>query len=106
MEPEDIVVPSGLADRWEILTKETGKILKKKRDKILESIGSRPYKGLPVDEKELRGRWMQVRKDPNELLNILAENAKMKSDGRVLLPKKLMNKIREYETSLKEGGFA
>jgi hypothetical protein len=105
MNTEDVVIPNGLADRWELLTKESAKILKNKRDKILTSIGSRPYKGLPVDETELRGRWMQIRKDPNELLNVLAENAKFKNDGRVLLPKKLISKITDYESKLKEGGF-
>jgi len=102
----DLVIPANLADRWELLVSEASKRLKNKRDQISKSIGPRPYKGLPVDENELRGRWMEVRRDVNELFDIFSENVRFTKDGRALLPKKLVESMYKFEGKAVESGNA
>jgi hypothetical protein len=98
------VIPAGLADRWELLVGEAAKRIKKKRDQIKTSIGARPYNGLPVDEDELRARWMEIRRDPNAVFDVMAENVRFTKEGKVMLPKELVNKIVDYETKARRSG--
>ena len=101
----DSVTPPDLADRWELLTGEVASRTFAKRKDMLKAVGKRPYRGVPVDKDELRGRWMQVRKDTQQIVDMLAENVKMKPDGRVLLPKELIASLISSEASVREGGF-
>ena len=98
-------VPIDLADRWELIVSEAAKRLFEKRKKIKQAIGPRPYKGLPVSETELLGRYRQIRNDPGALTNVLAENVKIARDGRTLLPKDLVSKLIDLETKIQEGGY-
>jgi len=102
----DLVIPANLAARWELLVSESAKRLKNKRDQISKSIGPRPYRGLPVNETELRSRWMQIRRDQNALFDVFSENVRFTKDGRALLPKKLVESILKYEGKAVESGNA
>jgi len=99
------VVPTGLSDRWELLVDLAASRLYDKRKKIKEAIGTRPYRGLPVTDDEIVGRYSAIRHDPEAMTNLLMENAKVKPDGRVLLPKELISKMIEAERSLRTGGI-
>jgi len=99
----DDVIPKDTADKWERLTKLASERLFGKRKKIMAAVGSRPYQGLPVSEAELLSRYSQVRHDPAALLEILQENAKFKPDGRVLVPKALIQSMKNMEKKIREG---
>lgn len=98
-------VPIDLADRWELIVREAANRLFEKRKKIKQAIGPRPYKGLPVSENELMGRYRQIRNDPEALTNMLTENIKIARNGRALLPKDLVSKLIDLETKIREGGY-
>ncbi len=99
----DDVIPKDTADKWERLTKFASERLFGKRKKVMAAVGNRPYQGLPVSQAELLSRYSQVRKDPQALLQILQENAKFKPDGRVLVPKALIQTMTEMEKKIREG---
>ena len=98
-------VPTEFADRWELIVSEAGKRLFERRNRIKQAVGARPFKGLPVSEDELLGRYGQIRRDPEEMLKLLLENVKVAKDGRVLLPKEFVNKLVEMEGKIKDGGY-
>ncbi len=95
----------GLSDRWELLVDLAAKRLFDRRKKIKEVIGARPYRGLPVSEDEVIGRYNVIRHDPEAMTNLLMENAKVKPDGRVLLPTELVSKMIKAEQKLRLGGY-
>ena len=99
----DDVIPQNTADKWERMTKMASERLFGKRKRIMAAVGTRPYRGLPVSEAELLSRYSQVRHDPQALLEILQENAKFKPDGRVLIPKALIESMQKMEKRLREG---
>ena len=99
----DDVIPKDTADKWERLTKLASERLFGKRKKIMAAVGNRPYQGLPVSEAELLSRYSQVRHDPAALFEILQENAKFKPDGRVLVPKALIESMKNMEKKIREG---
>jgi hypothetical protein len=96
-------IPAGLADTWETLTKEAGKLLYDQRKKLLSAVGERPYQGLPVSHAERLGHYNQIRHDPQELMNLLAPNVRVKEDGRVLIAKGLIKTLTALESELREG---
>lgn len=97
-------IPSDIASRWELIVDSVAKELQVSRRDLMASIGNRPYKGLPVDDSELQGRWGQIRHDRDALVEVLQANAKFKQDGRVLLPKKLIAGMITQEKKFREGG--
>ncbi len=99
----DDVIPKDTADKWERMTSIASHRLRDKRKDIMVTVGARPYKGLPVSEAELLSRYSQVRHDPAALLEILQENAKFKPDGRVLVPKALIQSMKNMEKKIREG---
>ena len=99
----DDVIPKDTADKWERMTKIASERLFGKRKKIMAAVGNRPYRGLPVSEAELLSRYSQVRHDPEALLEILKENAKFKPDGRVMVPKALIESMKNMEKKIREG---
>lgn len=100
--PDDII-PQDTADRWDNLRNIASERMFWKRKRILAAVGERPYRGLPVGEAELLTRYSQVRNDPAAMAQILQENAKFKPDGRVLVPKALIESMKNMETRLREG---
>ena len=96
-------IPTGLADTWENLTKETGKLLFERRKKLLKAVGDRPMHGLPVSHQERLSQYNQIRHDPQELANLLAPNVRVKEDGRVLISKGLIKTLASLESELREG---
>ncbi|KKL16872.1 hypothetical protein LCGC14_2491220 [marine sediment metagenome] len=102
IKPDD-VIPQDTADKWERMTQIASERLFEKRKRIMAAVGTRPYQGLPVSEAELLSRYSQVRKDPQALLQILQENAKFKPDGRVLVPKALIESMKKMEKQIREG---
>ena len=100
----DNLIPEGLADKWERMTKVASERLADKRKRIMEAVGARPYQGLPVSEAELLSRYSQVRRDPQAFAEILQKNAKFKPDGRVLVPKALVGAMASMEKRIREKG--
>ena len=98
------MIPEGLADKWERMTKVASERLAEKRKRIMAAVGARPYRGLPVSEAELLSRYSQVRHDPQALVEILQENAKFKPDGRVLVPKALVEAMTSMERKIRKEG--
>lgn len=98
-------IPAGLADKWEKMRDLAAGRLFEKRKKIKEIIGARPYRGLPVSEKDLLSRFSQIWHDSQALLQVTLENAKFKPDGRVLLPKAFLEALRNMTKKLREGGL-
>lgn len=98
-------IPEGLADKWDLLVKESSERLKRRRDDIKLAVGERPYKGLPVSENELAKRWAQIQHSPQDLMELFQENARFKKDGTVLVPKELIKAIRKQHKRRQEGGF-
>lgn len=98
-------IPEGLADKWDVLVKRSAERLKMRRKDIKKAIGSRPFKGLPVSDAELQARWGQIKNNPQALAELFQENARFKKDGTVLVPKELMNTLREQHKKRREGGY-
>ncbi len=99
-------IPPDLASRWETIVEQSADRIFNKREAIKKRIGTRPYKGLPVDNAELLGRWLEIRDDPEALTQLLKENSKFKSDGTVRVSKELIQQITQLEKKIKEGGHA
>ena len=60
--------------------------------------------GLPVREEELTARWAQIRHEQDSLVEVFQSNAKFKPDGRVLVPKALIDGMIKQEKKFKDGG--
>ena len=103
--PAGTEIPADLAGRWELIVDEVKKIIFEKRKRIKAAIGERPYQGLPVEKAELTARWAQIRHDVEGLTEVLQTNAKVKEDGRVLVPKALVKNMLEQEKGFREGGL-
>jgi hypothetical protein len=97
-------IPSDVAGRWELIVSSAAQQLFTSRKNLLDSVGRRPYKGLPVGGIELQGRWGQIRHDREALIEVFQANAKFKEDGRVLLPKSMVASMMKQEKSFKESG--
>lgn len=97
--------PRELADRWEHIVREVGHRQFEKMKGIRKAIGQRPYKGVSASQKDMENRYGQIRHDPQALLDTLLDNAKFKTDGRVLLPKALIKQITEMEQRFRDGGY-
>ncbi len=97
-------LPKGVAARWELIVKIASQRLHAKRKQIAEAIGERPYKGLPVREEELTSRWATIRHEQDSLAEVFQSNAKFKPDGRVLVPKALIEGMIKQEKKIKDGG--
>ena len=97
-------IPTGVAARWELIVKLASERLHRKRKQIAEVIGERPYRGLPVREEELDARWAQIRQDTDSLVEVFQSNAKFKPDGRVLVPKALIEGMIKGEKKRRDGG--
>ena len=97
-------IPAGLADKWEKMRDLAAGKMFDKRAKMKEAIGARPYRGLPVKEEDLLSRFSQIWHDQQALSQVLQENATFKPDGRVLLPKALLDAMRIMTKKLRESG--
>ncbi len=96
-------VAGGEAEKMERTVSILATGLKVKRDNMLKAIGDRPYKGFPVSKGERLSRYSQIRRDTVSLTQLFKENAKFKADGRVLLPKSLINDIIKMEKTIRVG---
>lgn len=97
-------IPKDLAGRWELIRDFATDRIFAKRKQIKEAIGDRPYRGLPVDETELQARWAQIRNDTEALSEVFQSNAKFRPDGRVLVPKALIEGMVKQEKKRRDGG--
>lgn len=95
--------PATSSDRMEKVAKDAAQKLFNTRKKLLEGIGERPFKGLPVDQHERLARYQTVRDDPVEMTNLLRENVRVKEDGRVLIRKGLVQTMLQMEGELRGG---
>ena len=98
-------VPTGLADKWDLLVDVTANNLLEMRRKLKKAIGERPYKGFPVTEEDRGARWSQIRQDVPALVEMLRANSKHTPDGEVLVPKALIDSMTEQETRRRKGGL-
>lgn len=73
-------------------------------DRLMEVrklVGKRPYRALPVSEKELTNRWLEIRENSDAVYNVLGENMRLSKDGRVLIRRDLIDRVKKIETDLK-----
>lgn len=94
------VIPSALSERWEMLVKEAGKRIFDRRKKLITAVGDRPYRGVPTNEAEARQTWAQMRRDPEAIMEMLAENVRMKPAGGILFPKALIERLYDMEKDM------
>ena len=97
-----LIIPKDLASRWETIVETSATGMLDRRTKMLEAVGERPYKGLPVEENERLARYREIREDPLSLVEILKANTRIKEDGRILVKRKLISSMIEMEQQLKE----
>ena len=96
---------SAMADKFEYVKNTSAERMYERLKAFRAAIGTRPYKGLPVDEKELTARYVQIRNDPVAWKKIIEENAKVKEDGSILLPKKFVSSLQSMEKKLRDKGL-
>lgn len=97
------VVPAQLADKFDKIRKEAVVGLLERRMRLKDGVGERPYKGEPVPETEALVKFGQIRNDPVEWNLIIQKVGKRQEDGTVLMPKKMMTKVRAMEAQLRQG---
>lgn len=93
------------ADEIEYIKNTAAEEMFDKLKKMREALGKRPYEGLPVDEEERMTRYLQIRKDPGALANLIRANSKIKEDGRVLVKKELVKQLQTLEDKARKVGF-
>jgi hypothetical protein len=94
---------AGLADRTEEVVKMAAQELYRKRVETRKAGGKRPFMGEEFDSDAAFGKYLQVRNNVQGWLEILQSSARVKEDGRVLLPNELVEATKEYEARLSEG---
>ena len=98
---DQLNLPAGLADRWETTVSEAAKHAYEARKRILEAIGERPYKGVPVDPNERLAQHMQLRQDSVALTELLRQNTITKPDGSIRVRKSFVGAMRAMEQQLR-----
>ena len=93
----------GLADRTEEVVKLAAQELYRKRRETREAAGKRPFLGEEYDSDAAFGKYLQVRNSVQGWLQLLQSAARVKEDGRVLLPNELVAATKEFEARLSEG---
>lgn len=96
-------MPISAAEKLEYKRDEVAKALFNRRKELLKAAGDRPYDATPATKDAIRSRLAGMRNDPAAWGEILAKVAKPKEDGRYLLPKKLVEEVKNYERELREG---
>lgn len=94
---------TGLADRTEEVVKLAAQDLYRRRKETREAAGKRPFMGEELDSDAAFGKYLQVRNNVQGWLQVLQSAARVKEDGRVLLPNDLVKATKEYEARLSEG---
>lgn len=94
---------AGVADRKEEEVKMAAQELYRNRVKTREAWGKRPFMGEELDSDAAFGKYLQVRNNVQGWMQILQSAVRVKQDGRILLPRELVEATREYEARLKEG---
>jgi len=102
---QDSTIPPDLASRWEMIVSEVTKRIFIKRKAMAKAIGQRPYQGLPVEASDLTARWAQIRHDTPALTEVLSGNATFKKDGKVFVPKALIESMLKTEEGFRKGGL-
>src|SRR5438093_1188908 len=102
----NLIIPKDLASRWELLVNTSATGMFNRREKMLQAVGERPYKGLPVDASERLARYREIRQDTPALVEILKANTLVKDDGNILVKRNLIDSMVEMEQQLKgdDGG--
>ena len=93
------------ADNAEFVVKAGAQNAFETINQVSKALGTRPYKGLPVDKAELTTRWIQVRRDVPALVDAIRKDILIKPDGSIKIRKKLLQSIIEAEKTLREGGL-
>ena len=96
-------MPISAAEKMEYKRDELAKALFARRKELLKAAGERPYDAEPATKDAIRGRLGEMRNDPAAWGEIVAKVGKPKEDGRLLLPKKLVEEVKKYERELREG---
>lgn len=96
---------NSFADNAEFVVKTSAKNMFERIKEERKALGTRPYKGLPVDKTELTSRWIQVRRNIPALVDAISKDVVIKPDGRILIRKKLLQSVIETEKIIREGGL-
>lgn len=91
--------PVAGADRAETIARMLAERLKKTREDVLASIGSRPFKGVPITESERVERYRVMREDPAAWTQLFAENMTQDKDGKPLIRRGLLAELAKLEAS-------
>lgn len=96
-------IPTDLAGRLEMEVTGAAKALFGVRRKLREAAGKRSFLGEAMDDDEALARYAQIRHNQQGWTELLLSVARIKEDGRVLLPKELVETTKKFETRLREG---
>ena len=96
-------LPTEVAPRWELIVDEVTQRIKNKRDLIIQTIGDKPYQGIPLEEDEAQRRWIEMRNDVELQTQGLEPNIQKAKDGRILINKKYLEAITKIETKIRKG---
>lgn len=95
--------PKNIAERLELTSSELARRLFARRQAVRGSIDGQPYRGVEMSDEDRLGRYTEVRDDVDAWLELMNQNFRVKSDGRVLVRKGMMQEIETMEKTLREG---
>lgn len=96
-------LPKTEAERLEYISSTLAKRMFERRKEFLTTVATRPYKAEKATPQEMRMRMAEIRKDPAAFATMIQKVGRVKEDGRVLLPKDLIEPIMKLERELKVG---
>jgi hypothetical protein len=95
--------PPALADHLEAGVRGAAQAMVRKRREMRKAAGVRPFGGKAITEDESFAEYLKIRHNLIGWQDMLRSVARVKEDGRVLLPKELVEATRKYETRIREG---
>lgn len=95
--------PINLVEGMEKAASLLAERLFQRRQALKKAVGDRPFLGRNLDDNEALAQYMELRHDSQGWQKILQETAIVKEDGRVLLPRQFIDRMREFETRIREG---
>ena len=96
-------IPALPADRLQLKSKLLAERLYEKRKVKIEAVGGKPYLGEQLTKDQRLAQYGQMRRDPDAWAQIIAQVGRPKEDGRLLIPKKLLEEVTKFEGELRNG---
>jgi len=67
------------------------------------ALGGRGYKAQPLSGTDKLNRYSEVRNDSQAWTDLMKQNFKVKEDGRILVPKGMLQELGKMEQTFREG---